>query len=112
MKKFVLEQVGKGTAGPVGQFSFGLERTAVCQLNTESSPIKTPALWIGVRGGAVPTLTPETMELGGLKANPDMFAGLLVPMQDLIKSADVFQSYKKGKMKYLIIGLISKQLKI
>ena len=99
MKKFVLEQVGKGTAGSVGQVGFGLERTAVCQLNRESSLIKTPALWIGARGGAVPTLTPETVELGGLKANPDMYAGILVPMQDMIKSADVFQSYNKGKAK-------------
>jgi hypothetical protein len=93
MKKFVLEQVGRGS-GPVSHAGFGLERTATCHLN--GTGIKTPALWIGTRGGAVPNLTHETVELGGLKANPDMFAGLLVPLQDLIRSADVFQSYKKG----------------
>ena len=96
MKKFVLDQVGtSGKSGRSGN-SGGLERTAVCSLDGISA-IKTPALWIGTKSGAVPTLTPETVELGGLAADPDMFAGLLVPLQDLIKSADVFQSYQKGE---------------
>ena len=97
MKKFVLDQVG--TSGKTGRSgnSGGLERTAVCSLDGISA-IKTPALWIGTKSGAVPTLTPETVELGGLAADPDMFAGLLVPLQDLIKSADVFQSYQKGEL--------------
>jgi hypothetical protein len=97
MKKFVLDQVGtSGKSGRSGN-SGGLERTAVCSLDGISA-IKTPALWIGTKSGAVPTLTPETVELGGLAADPDMFAGLLVPLQDLLKSADVFQSYQKGEL--------------
>jgi hypothetical protein len=97
MKKFVLDQVGtSGKSGRSGN-SGGLERTAVCSLDGILA-IKTPALWIGTKSGAVPTLTPETVELGGLSADPDMFAGLLVPLQDLIKSADVFQSYQKGEL--------------
>jgi len=56
MKKFVLEQVGRGS-GPVGNAGFGLERTAVCHMN--GTGIKTPALWMGTRGGAVPNLTHE-----------------------------------------------------
>jgi len=93
MKKFVLEHVGKGAV--TGAAGFGLERSAVCHLASES-PIKTPALWIGTRAGSIPTLTPETIEMGGLRSNPEMFAGLLVPMQDLIKSVDVLQAFQKG----------------
>ena len=88
MRKFILEKVGS---------SGGLERTTTCSLNGLSAVI-TPSIWILTKSGAIPTLTPETVEMGGLSADSEMFAGLLVPLQDLIKSADVFQSYQKGEI--------------
>ena len=93
MKKFIIEHVGKGTAVNAG---FGFERTAVFNLGSDVA-FKTPGLLLGSKCAAIPTITPETFEMGGLRSNPDLFAGLLVPMQDLVKSFDVLQGYQKGK---------------
>ena len=82
MKKFVLEHIGKG------------ERLGLWELS-DASCIRTPALWVGTRGGSVPHLTPETVEIGGLDFQ-NRFAGLLVPFQDHMSQTDVFQEYKKG----------------
>ena len=115
MKKFVIEHVGKGAAA--GATGFGLERSAISHLSSET-PIRTPALWIGTRAGSVPTLTPETVEMGGLRSNPEMFAGLLVPMQDLIKSVDVLAAFQKGERTKLLLScllrvyLVSSTLKL
>jgi hypothetical protein len=96
MKKFIVEHVGKSSSLSAG---CGLERAAVCDWGADT-PVKTPALWIGTRSGAIPSLTHETVDFGGLQAVPDLFAGLLVPMQELIRSVDVLQAFQKGDQCY------------
>ena len=55
--------------------------------------VTTPALWISCEGGAIPNLTPETIEY----LNPHLkFAGILVPFQYHLQNVEVLQKYNKG----------------
>jgi len=67
--------------------------------NCEDGCVKTPALWLGTKGGSVPFLTAETFEISGLKSQTDMFAGLLVPFKDHVRSVEVYKKFEKGKSK-------------
>ena len=59
----------------------------------EKKNVTTPALWIGCQGGAIPNLTPETIEY----LNPNLqFAGILVPFQYHVRDVDVLEKYGKG----------------
>ena len=59
----------------------------------EKKNVTTPALWIGCQGGAIPNLTPETIEY----LNPNLqFAGVLVPFQYHVRDVDVLEKYGKG----------------
>ena len=55
--------------------------------------ISTPALWISCQGGAIPNLTPETIEY----LNPNLqFAGILVPFQYHLQDVEVLKKFNKG----------------
>ena len=67
------------------------ERLGIWQGNKIN--VSTPSLWLTSQGGAIPNLTPETIQY----LTPDSkFAGILVPFQYHIRDVEVLEKFKKG----------------
>jgi queuine tRNA-ribosyltransferase subunit QTRTD1 len=80
-KQFRIEHLGRSFKERLGLWS------------GEKNNVATPAVWITSQGGAIPNLTPETIQY--LTTNAQ-FAGILVPFQYHTRDVEVLEKFKKG----------------
>ncbi len=61
--------------------------------------LATPLLWVGLRAGAVPNLTRESLEMFWPPTSPFHATPLLIPLDFLTRSADVMHELGQGPPK-------------